>query len=118
MQLVKSGNAVFCLAHNHTGYPMVRPGRAVVKSGTIGAVRMVHSEYVQAGMASAVECGALTPKPKWKLNAARSVRVHVHVRLRVHVCYAGRNSAPLKESYLICHRNERAFEFSPTLKRR
>lgn len=91
---------------------MVRPGRAVVKSGTIGAGRMLHPEYVQAGMASAVECGALTPKPKWKLNAVRSVRVHVRV------CYAGRNSAPLKESYLICHRNERAFEFSPTLKRR
>ena len=26
---------------------MVRPGRAVVKSGTIGEGRMVHSEYVQ-----------------------------------------------------------------------
>lgn len=72
VQLVERSKGVFCLTHNYSGYPMVRQARAMVKSGVIGAVRMVHSEYFQAAMASAVEHGTLTPKLKWKLDAARS----------------------------------------------
>jgi len=72
VRLVNSSNAVFCLTHNYSGYPMVRQARAMVKAGVIGAVRMVHAEYFQGGMASPVEHGALTPKLKWKLDPNRS----------------------------------------------
>lgn len=72
VRMVNNNEAVFCLTHNYSGYPMVRQARAMVRAGLIGAVRMVHAEYFQAGMASAVEHGSLTPKLKWKLDAARS----------------------------------------------
>lgn len=70
--LVERSGRVFCLTHNYSGYAMVRQARAMVEAGAIGAVRQVHVEYFQGGMANAVEQGPLTDKLRWKLDAARS----------------------------------------------
>ena len=70
--LVERSGRVFCLTHNYSGYAMVRQARAMVETGAIGAVRMVHIEYFQGGMALPVEQGPLTDKLRWKLDAARS----------------------------------------------
>jgi len=70
--LVERSGRVFCLTHNYSGYAMVRQARAMVETGTIGAVRMVHVEYFQGGMALPVEQGPLNDKLRWKLDAARS----------------------------------------------
>lgn len=72
LRLVTSTGRVFCLTHNYAGYPMVRQARAMVQAGSIGAVRMVHAEYFQAGMAQRVEAAQLSAKLRWKLDAARS----------------------------------------------
>lgn len=69
---VRQAGVVFCLTHNYSGYPMVRQARAMVEDSVLGAVRMVHAEYFQGGMASAVEAGPLTAKLRWKLDPARS----------------------------------------------
>jgi predicted dehydrogenase len=63
---------VFCLTHAYAGYPMVRQARAMVAAGVIGELRAVQVEYLQAGMSAPVEQGDLTPKLRWKLDAARS----------------------------------------------
>lgn len=70
--LVERSGRVFCLTHNYSGYAMVRQARAMVEAGSIGAVRMVHVEYLQSGMALPVEQGPLTDKMRWKLDAERS----------------------------------------------
>jgi predicted dehydrogenase len=70
--LVQRSGRVFCLTHNYSAYPMVRQARAMVRAGAIGAVRLVHVDYFQAGMAMPVEQGQLTDKLRWKLDAARS----------------------------------------------
>jgi predicted dehydrogenase len=69
---VQQSGRVFCLTHAYSAYPMVRQARAMVAAGTIGAVRAVQVEYLQSGMATRVEDGALTSKLRWKLDAARS----------------------------------------------
>lgn len=69
---VRSSGKVFCLTHNYSGYPMVRQARAMVAAGVLGAVRALQVEYLQAGMASPVEAGPLTPKLRWKLDKERS----------------------------------------------
>ncbi len=63
---------VFCLTHAYAGYPMIRQARAMVAAGAIGDLRAVQVEYLQAGMSTKVEAGALTAKLRWKLAAARS----------------------------------------------
>ena len=70
--LVERTGRVFCLTHNYSAYAMVRQARAMVEAGAIGAVRMVHVEYFQGGMAPPVEQGPLTDKMRWKLDAERS----------------------------------------------
>ncbi len=69
--LARQTGVVFCLTHNYSGYPMVRQARAMVEQGALGAIRMVNAEYLQGGMASAVESGPLSDKLKWKLDATR-----------------------------------------------
>ena len=71
-RLAHDRGLLFCVTHNYSGYAMVRQARAMVQGGAIGAVRMVHVEYFQGGMATPVERGALTPKLRWKLDTARS----------------------------------------------
>jgi predicted dehydrogenase len=69
---VRRGGHVFCLTHAYSAYPMIRQARAMVAAGAIGPVRAVQVEYLQAGMAAAVESLPMTPKLAWKLDAARS----------------------------------------------
>lgn len=68
---VRTGK-VFCLTHNYSAYTMVRQARAMVEAGVLGGLRIVQAEYFQGGMALPVERSALTPKLRWKLDAARS----------------------------------------------
>lgn len=44
---------IFCLTHNYSGTPMVRQARAMVEEGLVGTIRMIQTEYVQGGKASA-----------------------------------------------------------------
>ena len=53
--LVDEHDAVFCLTHNYTGYPMVKQARAMVQDGTIGEVRKVVVEYPQGWLAERLE---------------------------------------------------------------
>ena len=69
---VRAGGHVFCLTHAYSAYPMIRQARAMVAAGALGALRAVQVEYLQAGMAPRVEDGPLTPKLRWKLDAAQS----------------------------------------------
>jgi len=69
---VRGTMTVFCLTHAYAAYPMIRQARAMVAAGAIGPVRAVQVEYLQAGMAAAVEEGPRTRKLDWKLDPARS----------------------------------------------
>ncbi|MEO7853358.1 MAG: Gfo/Idh/MocA family oxidoreductase [Rubrivivax sp.] len=69
---VQRTQRVFCVSFNYSGYPMVRQARAMVADGMLGALRIVQAEYIQGGMARAVESEPLTDKLRWKLDSARS----------------------------------------------
>jgi predicted dehydrogenase len=47
VRLVRTAGVVFCNTFNYSAFPMVRQARAMVRSGDIGDIRMVHVEYVQ-----------------------------------------------------------------------
>lgn len=54
-RLVDKHDAVFCLTHNYTGYPMVKQARSLVEDGTIGEVRKIVVEYPQGWLAERLE---------------------------------------------------------------
>ncbi len=68
---VKRSGLVFALMHSYSGYPIVRQMRSIVESGSIGKVRMIHVEYVQGWLATALE-NTGSKQAEWRTDPARS----------------------------------------------
>jgi predicted dehydrogenase len=71
LKLAESSDALFVLTHNYTGYPMVRHARELVRSGTLGEIRVVHVEYVQDWLAEPLEQTG-QKQAAWRTDPARS----------------------------------------------
>ena len=54
-QIVEESDRVFALAHNYTGYPLVKQARHMVKTGVLGEIRKIHAEYPQDWLLSRIE---------------------------------------------------------------
>lgn len=63
---------IFAVAHGYSAYPMTRYARQLVRNGAIGPVRLVQVEYIQSGLATRVEDGAMTNRLRWLFDPARS----------------------------------------------
>ena len=55
VRMCKETGRVFVLAHNYSGYPMVREARHLVRSGALGALRVVQVEYPQDWLSTRLE---------------------------------------------------------------
>lgn len=64
-------NALFVLTHNYTGYPMVRQAREMIRSGTLGTLRVVQAEYAQDWLTESLETGG-HKQASWRTDPARS----------------------------------------------
>lgn len=67
----RDSDALFVLTHNYTGYPMVREARAMVASGALGPLRLVHVEYLQDWLTEAVEATG-AKGAEWRTDPERS----------------------------------------------
>lgn len=68
--LVRRTGKVFALTHNYTGYPMVKEARELVRSGRLGRIVKVVTEYPQGYAIGALETkreGAIT---SWRADPA------------------------------------------------
>jgi len=63
---------VFAIAHGYSAYPMTRYARTLVRDGTLGPIRLVQVEYIQAGMATRVEDAPRSNRLNWILDPQRS----------------------------------------------
>jgi len=63
---------VFAIAHGYSAYPMTRYARTLVRDGTLGPIRLVQVEYIQAGMATRLEDGPKNNRLNWVLDPKRS----------------------------------------------
>ena len=63
---------IFCVTHGYSAYPMTRYAKQLVADGVIGSVRLVQVEYIQSGLAKAIEQGTMTDSQRWKFDADRS----------------------------------------------
>ncbi|WP_029029493.1 Gfo/Idh/MocA family protein [Salinarimonas rosea] len=69
--LARTKGVVFAVTHNYTGYPLVREARALVRSGAIGAVRVVQVEYAQDWLATRIEEEG-QKQAAWRTDPAKS----------------------------------------------
>ena len=71
-QRVQARQRLLALAHAYAAYPMTRMARHLVQTGAIGDLRLVQVEYIQSGLATRVEDGALNNRLRWVLDPSRS----------------------------------------------
>ena len=69
--LVEDSGRVFALAHNYTGYPLVKLARDLVRSGELGRVRKVLVEYQQGWLATPLERTGMK-QARWRTDPRRS----------------------------------------------
>lgn len=68
---VDRSGLIFALNHSYTGYPIIRQMRSIVQDGGIGKVRMMHLEYVQGWLATALEKSG-SKQAEWRTDPTRS----------------------------------------------
>ena len=69
---IKAGNRVYAITHAYSAYPMTRLAASIVRGGEIGKLRYVQVEYIQSGLATALEDGPKNNRLKWVLDPDRS----------------------------------------------
>jgi predicted dehydrogenase len=52
---VKRTGKIFALTHNHTGYPLVKQARELVRSGELGEITKVVAEYPQGWLSKPID---------------------------------------------------------------
>lgn len=62
--------AKFLLTHNYTGFPLIRQARELVRSGALGAIRVVQVEYPQDWLA--VPAAEDNKQAAWRTDPERS----------------------------------------------
>lgn len=65
--LVRANDRLFCLTHCYTGYPMVREARSMVRSGTLGKIRILEAELAAGDPGVSVEPED-TSERHWRLR--------------------------------------------------
>ncbi|MGV8878788.1 MAG: Gfo/Idh/MocA family protein [Sphingobacteriaceae bacterium] len=67
----EKSNALFCLTHTYTGYPMVKEAKQLVAAGKLGKIRKIYVEYPQ-GWLSKFEEGGENKQASWRTNPSQS----------------------------------------------
>lgn len=69
--LVDSSGTAFVLTHNYTGYPMIRQAREMIERGDLGALRLIHVEYIQGWLSEDLESEG-DKQAAWRTDPSRS----------------------------------------------
>lgn len=69
--LAKASGSLFILTHNYSAYPMIREAREMVRSGALGAIRIVQAEYAQDWLTEPLEASG-HKQAGWRTDPARA----------------------------------------------
>ena len=69
---VRASKRLYAIAHGYSAYPMTRYAGALVREGTLGALRLVQVEYIQNGLATRIEDAPPSNRLAWLLDPRRS----------------------------------------------
>ncbi len=67
LRLARRAGLVFAVTYNYTGYPMVRQAREMIRSGELGAIRLVQVEHA-SGWASTLLEASGHKQATWRTN--------------------------------------------------
>jgi len=84
-RLARGTGLVFAVTYNYTGYPMVRQAREMVRSGELGAIRLVQVEHASGWASTLLEASGhkqatwrTTPSIAGKSAVVADIGTHAH----------------------------------------
>jgi len=85
LRLARRTGLVFAVTYNYTGYPMVRQAREMIRSGELGAIRLVQVEHASGWAATLLEASGhkqatwrTTPSIAGKSAVVGDIGTHAH----------------------------------------
>jgi predicted dehydrogenase len=85
LRLARRTGLVFAVTYNYTGYPMVRQAREMVRSGELGAIRLVQVEHASGWASTLLEASGhkqatwrTTPSIAGKSAVVADIGTHAH----------------------------------------
>jgi predicted dehydrogenase len=85
VRLVEETGLLFAVTHAYTGYPMVKEAREMIRTGKLGKVRKVVSEYPQGWLSTLLEATGQVqaswrgdPERSGKANSMGDIGTHAH----------------------------------------
>jgi predicted dehydrogenase len=94
-ETVRQTGKVFALTHNYTGYPMVKEARELVRSGTLGKILKIVSEYPQGWLLDRLETTG-HKQAAWRADPKRAGRAGCLGDIGTHAENLGRYITGLK----------------------
>jgi predicted dehydrogenase len=70
-KIAAKSNALFCLTHTYTGYPMVKEAKQILASGKLGKIRKILVEYPQGWLSNFLE-KSNQKQASWRTNPKES----------------------------------------------
>jgi len=86
------------VTYNYSGYPLVREARALIASGAIGAVRLVHVSFLLGWMADEIE--KKSPQAAWRVDPEQAGPSLITGDLGTHALHLAEFVAGLRVSSL------------------
>ncbi len=95
VRLTRKTGRVFAVTLSNSGYPMVRQLREMIAAGEIGALRGIHSEYVQDWLAQPIDADG-QKQAEWRTDPARAGASSVLADIGVHAMHLAAYSTGLE----------------------
>jgi predicted dehydrogenase len=70
-ELVNASGRLFFVTYAYGAYPMVSQAREMVRAGQVGKVRVVHVEYAQGWLSTAIEATG-SPQASWRTDPSQA----------------------------------------------
>ena len=101
-ECVDRTGVVFAVSHNYTGYPLVRQAREMVKSGELGEIEAVRSNYIQGWLRTRLESDQ-QKQASWRTDPAKSGAAGCFGDIGTHAFNLARFITGLLPETVSCH---------------
>jgi len=99
---VESGNSVFAVSHNYTGYPLVRQAREMILSGELGEINAIRAQYIQGWLRTKLE-EEEQKQAAWRTDPTKSGAAGAFGDIATHAYNLGRFMTGVLPDSVSCH---------------
>ena len=100
--VVAASPNVFAVTHNYTGYPLVRQAREMIRSGELGEIQAIRTEYIQGWLRTRLESEG-QKQAAWRTDPTKSGAAGCFGDIGTHAYNLGRSMTGLLPEKISAH---------------